>query len=60
MLWYKRRFEFVMSTENEIVLSAFFVARHGALGTCLLEFANVRKFCIRSNYGCPYLSAEFS
>jgi len=44
---------------NIVTLSS--VARHGALGHVLpLEFANAPKFCSRSNYGCTYLSAEFS
>jgi len=28
--------------------------------TCPLEFANARKFCSRSNYGCAYLSVELA
>ena len=32
----------------------------GHWGTCPPEFANARKVCSRSNYGCAYLSAEFS
>ena len=47
-------------TTTQILTNSSGVAMMGHWGTCPLEFANARKFCSRSNYGCAYLSAEFS